>query len=215
MNFFIFLVLLLLLKTYTNAILTMTAHYLSAIHIPQVPADFASTEKLTNYIENYKCIGAVSHVDIVKRKDSETYMAFVHFKCPWNNGEVSNVVRRRISVNGVYEERLQSGYGYLNWMPKGETLQFRLIRSDSSQKKTDMDVLLEQTELIHRLDTVKIEAQSALIAQLIKELAEEREKNRVMERKWNGFYKTISGVMDWMDMNLANISGVDNLLSEE
>lgn len=193
----------------------MTAHYLSAIHIPQVPVEFASTEKLTDYIENYKCIGAVSHVDIVKRKDSETYMAFVHFKCPWNNGEVSNVVRRRISVNGVYEERLQSGYGYLNWMPKGETLQFRLIRSDSSQKKTDMDVLLEQTELIHILDTVKIEAQSALIAQLIKELAEERKKNCVMERKWHGFYKTISGVMDWMDMNLANISGVDNLLSEE
>jgi hypothetical protein len=74
---------------------------------------------------------------------------------------------------------------------------------------------MDQMELIHKLDTVKIEAQSALIIQLTKELAEEREKNRALERKWNGFYKTISSVMEWMDMNLANIRGVDNLISDE
>jgi hypothetical protein len=206
-------------KSANNTEPTTQAHYLPVIHIPEVPIEFATEEKLTEYIEEHHHLGAVSHVDIVKNKSSESNMAFVHFKCPWNNGKESNRVRKRISVDGYWEERLKTGKGYLSHLPEGKTLKFRLIKSEGRKKlptlNPDIETLMEQMELIHKLDTVKIEAQSALIAQLSKELAEEREKNRALERRWNGFYKTISSVMEWMDMNLANIRGVDNLINDE
>jgi hypothetical protein len=195
----------------------MSAHYLPVIHIPEVPSYMASSEKITEYIENHHHIGAVSHVDISKRKKSEVYMAFVHFKCGWNNGEASNTIRKAIVEKGCWRETLIPGFGFLGWLPKnGKETYIRLIKGEdrTPQKNTDMtddNGLLQQMVLIRKLDTAKIMSQSALISQLIKELEREREKNRALERKWDYAYKTI---LDVTDVNITNIMNVDELLSE-
>ena len=193
----------------------MSAHYLPTIHIPEVPPCMANTEILMEYIENHHRIGAVSHVDISKRKNTETYMAFIHFKHKWNNGEASNTIRKAIVEKGCWREILKPGTGFLDWLPEeGKEIYIRLVKGEERTPQKNSDInneLMEQMELIHALDTAKIEAQSALIAQLLKELEREREKNRVLEHKWEFAYNT---VLDVTDVNIANIMHIDELVDE-
>jgi hypothetical protein len=200
----------------------MSTHQLVAVHIPEIPTYLASSRKLKEYIESLR-IGAVSHIDIVKREDTGISMAFVHFKCQWNNGEVSNLIRKSISERGFWEENIG-----------GEDIkQIRLIKSDGPRgktKTTNKDTKAnkenktprvdpetkEQYELIFKLDSVKIESQSALIAQLRKELKREREQNHVLEQKLD-VYKAVFGAVNFDELDMGNVPkllNLDDLLDE-
>jgi hypothetical protein len=198
---------------------------LAAVHIPEVPVWLENSRRLREYIDDYLHIGAVSHIDIVNRKDSGTSMAFIHFKCQWNNGKPSNMIRKAIVEKGFWEEKLRPGFGFLDWLPKGDVKQVRLIKSEPDYKanananaKKSVDDTKEQYALIAKLDSVKIEAQSALIAQLCKELTSEREKNRFLEQKLDDVYKTMFGAAKYdeqLDMvNISQLLNLDDLLSD-
>jgi hypothetical protein len=196
----------------------MPSYYLPAIHIPQVPDCLVDEQKLAEYIMDYHNIGEVSHVDITKRKNKDTYMAFIHFKCPWNYGKLSSTLRKTIAEKGHWEDNLKTGCDWLDWVPEGDTLYIRLIRSDGRGKQQqhfkvdEGETILDQMELITKLDSAKIIAQTALIAQLCKELTEERKKNRDLEQKLDDVYKTVFGGVDELDMDIPSILNLDDLL---
>lgn len=200
---------------------------LAAVHIPEVPVWLENSRRLREYIDDYLHIGAVSHIDIVNRKDSDTSMAFIHFKCQLNNGKPSNTIRKAIVEKGFWEEKLRPGFGFLDWLPKGDVKHVRLIKSEPDYKananananaKKSVDETKEQYALIAKLDSVKIEAQSALITQLRKELDKEREKNRTLEQKLDDVYKTMFGAAKYdeqLDMvNISQLLNLDDLLSD-
>jgi hypothetical protein len=195
-----------------------------------VPVWLENSRRLREYIDDYLHIGAVSHIDIVNRKDSGTSMAFIHFKCQWNNGKPSNMIRKAIVEKGFWEEKLRPGIGFLDWLPKGDAKQVRLIKSEPDYKANanananakksvdDTNEIKEQYALIAKLDAVKLKAQSALIAQLCKELTSERKKNRILEQKLDDVYKTMFGAAKYdeqLDMvNISQLLNLDDLLSD-
>ena len=98
----------------------MSAHCLTTVHIPDLPACLANKPKIKEYIEDYHHIGEISHINIINTGD--VHSAFVHFKCPWNNGKVSNTIRKTIVEKGMWEESIRPGFGWLDWLPKGDIL---------------------------------------------------------------------------------------------
>jgi hypothetical protein len=126
---------------------------------------------------------------------------------------------------GFWEEKLRPGFGFLDWLPKGDVKQVRLIKSEPDYKanananaKKSVDETKEQYALIAKLDAVKLKAQSALIAQLCKELTTERKKNRILEQKLDDVYKTMFGAAKYdeqLDMvNISQLLNLDDLLSD-
>ena len=177
----------------------MSAHYLPAIHIPNLPACLANKQRLTEYVDDWHHIGEVSHIDIINVGD--VHSAFILFKCPWNNGRVSNLIRKAIVEEGVWEENIRTGF---EWLPEGDAIHIRVERWTNPEIDT-------------ALDQFKSNIQYTLIGQwkeielLKKELAEEREKNRVLQDVYN---KTLFNAVNYEDLDIPAVLHIDDLSSD-